>query len=613
MRFFLIIVLLIMVAPVMAQTEFSLYRLNGNLAQANMLNPAFAPNSKVIIGLPVVSSIHFSFDNDGIAFRDIFKNSETDSLAVDTVSLFSKLKASNQIRLNEAIQLFYLGIRGKKGFLSFAIHQVSETRFNYPGDLVGWAIRGPASQHYVGKPLDFSNFYGKSIVYNKISLNYARDITPHLRLGVRYNYLLGVAAAESERINGSLLMSADSVSLSTGTIQANTAGIDFFDQDNLNNSDYTNYLLKTKNKGMSIDLGATYDVTDRLTVSAAVNDLGYISWKDYTRNYRIDPITYTFRGFDVLDYINQEPGEEFLKSELDSLENLYNATETTGTKFKTSLIGKFYAGVNFKILKVNNFSALLYLDLFQKKINPALSLGYNIQLGRLLNATVGVTYQDGKINNVGGGLALKLTYMQIYATSDRANSFVYPARASRADLHMGMNLVFGKANKKDKVKKEEEEEPVVEEKKDSVVVEPVIETPPADTTQQTIAPPVIQPEEKAPDTTTVINEVAAPPVTEPAPVRKDEVVKKGTHEDELNVSHYVIVGVFKSKDNAERYSEQLKEQGYDNSIGFVSDKNVYHVHVFQSPDLEKTRQVRDQFRKLSGFQFSESWVLTVQE
>jgi hypothetical protein len=620
MRILLLVFTLIVAVPAFAQTEFSLYRLNGNLAQANMLNPAFAPNSKIIIGLPVVSSIYVSVDNDGIAFRDLFKTSDTDELSLDTVSIFSKLKASQQVKFNEAIQLFYLGLRGKKGYLSFAIHQVSETRFHYPGDLVGWAIRGPASSHYVGQPLDLGKFYGKSIVYNKVSLNYARDITPKLRIGARYSYLLGVAAAETSRVSGSLTMSIDSVSLNTGSIQTKTAGIDFFNQDDLENSDYKNYLLKTKNKGMSIDLGATYDLTDKLTLSASVNDLGYINWKDYTRNYTVDPINYTFRGFDVLDYLNQDPGEEFLQAELDSLENLYKGTETTGEKFKTSLIGKFYAGVNFKVLKVNNFSALLYLDLFQKKIDPAVSLGYNIQLGRLLNATVGLTYQNGKINNIGGGLALKLTHMQVYATSDRANSFVYPARASKADIHLGMNLIFGRAKKKDKEKKEDEvtEEPVVE---DSVVTEePVMETPQADTTTSQAAASPIQPKTQTVevnDTQTVTDSSAvvteAKPVIEPPVVQKYEVVKKGTHEDELHISHYVIVGAFGKKENAQRYSELLKDQGYDNSFGYVTDKSVYHVYVFESSDLEKTRMVRDQFRKLSGFQFGQSWVLTVQE
>lgn len=650
MRNLLSFLLLLVVFHATAQTEFSLYRINGNVAQANMLNPAFAPNSKVVIGLPIISSIYLSADNGGISFNDLFSRGESDSLKIDTLSLFNRLKPSNRIQLKESVQLFYLGLRGKKSYFSFGIHHVMDTRFNYPGDLIGWAIRGPGDFHYSGKPLDFGNFYARSVAYNKVSVNYARDITQKLRVGARFNYLLGIAAGESTQVNGTLTMGIDSVSLNTGTIKFQTGGVDFFDQDDLDVKDYTNYLLNTKNKGIAIDLGATYELTDRLTLSAAVNDLGFISWKEYTRSYQVDPVNYTFRGFDLLDYLNQEPGEQFLQAELDSLENLFTSSETTGNRFKTPLIGKFYAGANFRILKVNNFSALVYFDMFKKKINPALSLGYNLQLGRLLNTTVGITYQNGRINNIGAGIALKLTHMQFYATSDRGNSFLYPARASRADARFGMNLVFGKPkknNKNDSPKESEEEEPEPEQEEqpavetpapDSIanVEEPALPSEPEvtqvtnDTTEtaaEKIAEPVlvntteetqpqVQPVTQEPQIIeeTIVTELqtqVAEPIVVPSEPRH-ETVQRGSHQDELEVSNYVIVGSFRLKENAQRYSEQLFDEGFANQLGFISVKNVYYVYVFKSSDLTETREIRDRFRKMNNFQFRQSWVLTVE-
>lgn len=648
MRNLLAFLLLLVVFHAAAQTEFSLYRINGNVAQANMLNPAFAPNSKVVIGLPVISSIYLSADNGGISFNDLFSRGEGDSLKIDTLSLFSRLKPTNRMQLKESVQLFYLGLRGKKSYFSFGIHHVMETRFNYPGDLIGWAIRGPGDFHYSGKPLDFGNFYARSVAYNKVSVNYARDITQKLRLGARFNYLLGIATGESTHVNGTFTMGTDSLSLNTGTIRFQTGGVDFFDQDDLDVKDYTNYLLNTSNKGVAIDLGATYELTDRLTLSAAVNDLGFISWKEYTRSYQVDPVNYTFRGFDLLDYLNKAPGQQFLEAELDSLESLFTNSETTGNRFKTPLVGKFYAGANFRILKVNNFSALFYFDMFQKKINPALSLGYNLQVGRLLNTTVGITYQNGRINNIGAGIALKLTHLQFYATTDRGNSFLYPARASRADARLGMNLVFGKPkknNKKEKSKEAEEEEPEPEPQHeeqpaveppatDSVdtVEEPTLPSEPevtqvsVDTTEATteeIAEPVpvntteetqpaLQEPEMiempvAPEPQTQISE----PIVDPAEARH-ETVQRGSHQDELEVSNYVIVGSFRLKENAQHYSEQLFDEGFANQLGYSSTKNVYYVYVFKSADLGETRVIRDRFRKMSNFQFGQSWVLTVE-
>jgi hypothetical protein len=630
-----IFIFILMIGPVCAnaQTEFSTYRLNATLPQANLVNPAFYPNHKILIGLPVVSSIYFSADNDRISFQDIFTKSEgSDSLEIDTLNLFSKLRDAQKLSLKQSVQLFYFGYRGKRSYLAFSVHQVSETRFNFPGDIIGWAIRGPGSSHYLGKPLDFGNFYGKSIVYSKVSLNYSRELSQHLRVGARFNYLVGIVGGETTELSGKLTMGADSVNINTGKIRVQSAGFDFFDQDDLSVSDYKNYFLKGKNKGISWDFGATYHLTDRLMLSAALNDLGYITWKDYTRSYEVDPINYTFKGFDVLDYLNQNGSDEFLQAEVDSLETLFTSRETTGNKFKTSLIGKFYAGINYRLLKVNNVSALFYMDMFQKKINPAISIGYNLQLGRTLNATVGITYQNGQISNVGAGLALKLTHMQFFATSDRANSFAYPARASRADLNMGMNFVFGKAKKKEHIddddnKKREKEEPLeIQPVKDSVAapVEEPIQTDTATVAAPTIEPvtadtvKTIEPQPIIADTVQSVQPIEPEVKNEEPPVVKPEnrhevVVQKGNDKDELLMSHYVIVGTFGTKQNAEKYSLRLNASGHNSNFGFITQKKVYYVYVFKSNDLEQTRNVRDDYRQRREFQFPQSWVLTVLE
>jgi hypothetical protein len=625
-----------------AQPEFSLYRMNGNLAEANLLNPAFAPNNKLVIGLPAISSLYVSEDMDGLAFNDIFRSSENDSLELDTVSLFKALKPVNRIKAKESVQLFYFGLRGQKSYFSFGIHHVTETRFHYPGDVVGWAIRGPADPHYIGKPLNLSDFYGKAIAYNKVSVNYGRDITSKLRLGARFNYLLGVASAETNQISGKLTVGIDSVNINTGTLQLQTAGIDYLKQRNLSPHNYVNYFLKGST-GISWDFGGTYQVTNNVTLSAALNDLGFISWKDYTRTYTVAPVNYTFKGFDMLDYLNQNGGQQSIDAERDSLENLFKATETTGAKFKTSLIGKFYAGINFRLLRISNFSMLFYADMFQKRIDPALSLGYNLQLGRLLNATVGITYQNKTISNIGAGLAFKLAYLQFYGTSDRANSFIYPARASRHDARVGMNLVFGKVKKKDNdkdkddekkeeetaeaVKEEEKKEPevtpekVTEDPAPAAVLVPVAAAVAAGDTQPADTNPAAT--ETAPPQREIVSPVLEEPKTEPVveqptPVVAEEVVrhetvKRGTHPEELAVSNYVIVGTFKQRVNAARYSRQLRAAGYDNEFGFVSNKKVYYVFVHHSESADESRSIRNQYREKSDFQFAESWLLTVED
>ncbi|MEX2233332.1 MAG: DUF5723 family protein, partial [Cyclobacteriaceae bacterium] len=290
--------------------------------------------------------------------------------------------------------------------------------------------------------------------------------------------------------------------------------------------------------------------------------------------------------------------------------SLYTTTETTGNTFRTSLTGKFYAGINYRLLNMNNFSLLVYFDMFNKRVDPAISLGYNLQIRRLINATVGITYQNKQITNIGAGIALKLAALQIYATSDRANSFVYPSRASRADAHIGANLVFGKVKKKDKIeKKETEPEEVAEEvKEDSIPKVPEVAEPENQpVVQEQVEEILPKQDEVKPEPPLVVEE----PVKAPEP--RHEIVKKGAHPDELENANYVIVGAFKSKLNAGRYSNMLRDRGHENSFGFVSEKKLYYVVVFSSGNLEETREIRNQYRDLTDFQFPDSWVLTVEE
>jgi hypothetical protein len=642
MRIFILAGFLLCFNAAFAQTEFSLYRLHNTLPQSNMLNPAFAPRWKLVIGLPVISSARISADLDGVTLADMFNNSGTESLSIDTVLIPDQMKEVQFARFSQSLQLLYLGRTFGKSYVSIGLHEVSELRMTYPGDLIGWAIRGPGDPQYVGRPLDLGSFYAKGLAYNKASVSLGRSFGDRLRVGARFSYLLGLGMVESTKLSGQLYVGIDSVTVQTGELQVNTSGIDFFTSGGRKAQDYVNFFVKTGNQGVAWDFGATYQISRRLSVSASVTDIGFITWKDYTKSYHLDPVTYTFKGIDFLDYLSNS-GQVNVDDELDSLRGLFTPTETVGEQFSSPLIGKAYAGVNYHFLGINNLSALVYFDLFQEKLNPAVSLGYTVQLGRMLNATVGVTFHDRKIDNIGAGLALRLFKFQVFATSDRAQSIMFPARASRADIHAGLNLVFGKPHKDDlpdndkkdnpdekkEEKKEDEkkkEEPEVKKaepeatgekavavaavaasvpslvKKDSVIRETPREEPPIVAAPRETTPPV-QPQ---------VTNSEQPKVTTTQPVEeRHEIVTQGTHRDELPVSHYVVVGTFGSRDNAERYSRELRKQNFDNKFGYASEKSVYYVYVYKSKDLDDTRRIRDRFRQKSALQLPSSWVLSV--
>jgi hypothetical protein len=501
------------------------------------------------------------------------------------------------------------------------------TRLTYPGELIGWAVSGPAHPDYVDKAFQISNFKFSGASYVEAGIGYGHDasnILPGLTLGIRLKLLKGLAAGQADDIKGELFVGQDSVHLKSQEITVNTAGEDFFDSDP-SSADIVDYVLSSKNTGFALDFGANYQLTKKFSLSAAVNDLGYISWEEYTTKYTFSAVDYKFTGFDILSYLNDNSsGSQSIDAEIDSIENLFSDQEVKGEKFKTWLVAKVYVGAHYNLTKSHSLGVTGYLDVFKGQISPAVGLNYNLKLGRMVNVVLGAAFSNGSVTNIMGGLVLKLGVNQFYISTDRANSFYYPARASEANLHAGMNFVFGRPNKI-KAKEQEEEEQVIEELPeeeiiaDTVKVEEVIPEV-ADSTQfdeptivlDTVVQDTVQviekPIEIVPDT------VIIEPVIVEKPKEKIVVVTKGNNEYELDAGHYVIVGVFNSYDNAVNYSKKMKAAGYDNSFGYVSEKGAYYVHTFyEETDIDKIRRQRNELRSINKFQFPDAWLLTIKE
>ena len=89
-------------------------------------------------------------------------------------------------------------------------------------------------------------------------------------------------------------------------------------------------------------------------------------------------------------------------------------------------------------------------------------------------------------------------------------------------------------------------------------------------------------------------------------------VKRGDHLLELSAGNYVIAGAFEIFELAEEYSDRMFERGFhDTIVGYITARGYYYVVIFQSDDIEKTREEKNRVRKLSGL--SNVWTLKVSE
>jgi hypothetical protein len=209
--------------------------------------------------------------------------------------------------------------------------------------------------------------------------------------------------------------------------------------------------------GLGLDIGATYDITDRIVVSAAITDLGFITWKKDVVNLKANN-QFKFSGLNMLDFFNgTKTIDELGKDYLDSLKNAFVVSNSKAA-FTTYLPFGISFGASYNVTKQFSVGLLSYTRVIDKQLREALTLSANINLGNALSTSFSYTATNNRHDNLGAGLAFRAGIVQFYLISDRIpvmwnkikdknSSVVIPANWNIVNLRLGMNLVFGNRNK----------------------------------------------------------------------------------------------------------------------------------------------------------------------
>lgn len=636
MKKLLSIILIVSIAStVYGQGEFSLYNLNRSVPQAHQLNPAFRPDAKVVIGLPVLSSTHVSMDMDQLSFNRFFTETLEQSLTLDAENVSSLLREKNNFSVQSDVQMFFLGLNLGNNFFSFAINDRINSWLVYSKDMADLALFGNGDERTFGRTLSLDHMLLRQNLYHEFALGYSTTIADKLSLGARFKILSGVLNAQTEQVSGFIRTDADSIHISNSNVAFRSSGFNYFTEDLDILSMYRNTLpFVGGNSGIGFDFGAEYQINDRLSVSGSITDLGYIKWKENTESYSLDNVSYSFKGFDVIDLINGDGGNsDFIQNELDSLENLFTPNELENIVYKSSLVSNFYTGLDYKLGDNHHVGAQVYGKIAEGNITPEFGAYYSLRLGQVVNATVNASFRNGKIHAAGAGVSFDLGPIQLYGTTESVTSLINPQAASLVDARVGMNLKFGRKKRVNNELVADEKEPEgpedlavekaklpgeIQTREVASSVFDISSNPPAMVAAIAIAtaasPPLEITEEIDEDKRVPVEEVKNEIEELPQIVEEPKVivVQQGDHEDELELGHYIVVGAFLSKVNAQKYSNSLKSKGYDNEFGFLTEKDFYYVTVYKnSGNIEMAREVRNEYREKEDFLFPDTWLLSV--
>lgn len=108
----------------------------------------------------------------------------------------------------------------------------------------------------------------------------------------------------------------------------------------------------------------------------------------------------------------------------------------------------------------------------------------------------------------------------------------------------------------------------------------------------------------------IVSTHAAANIPNAATDQKEAV--KSINGDRLQPGHYVVVGAFRSVENAKSYARTLRRANYPAEVAYQPEKLYYIVHMNNAATIEEARQLRNKYRQMSRYTFRDTWILSIE-
>ena len=471
MKYILITVLALIFADSSAQNSQVLYFMN--LPQSHLINPALRPSNSVYIGLPLISSINLNMNNNFVNFSDLFQKDQSKNLIIsilhpdyDPDKFLAKIRDKNSIEQEFTIQTLGVGFSvGKDSYIFLDINERIDGNIVLPKDLFRLALKG--NSDFVGRKIDLSSLRGEMSYYREVGLGFSRNFTDKLRVGIKGKLLFGLANASIDNKSLGIEVNDDYSHTLDANLTVNMSGPIHVNMDSNNNitsialddnkfktaSGVRDFFTDSKNIGFGMDIGASYDLNDRIVLSASVTNLGFINWKKDVTNLKADN-KFKFSGLNLLDVINgTKTIDELAADMLDSLKDAF-VVSNTKTAYTTFLPFGVSVGGSFSVTKKFSLGLLSYSRVIGQQIRESLTVSANLNIGNVFSATLSYTAENHRYDNLGAGIAFRAGVTQFYILSDRVpvtwtrikdnnSNVIIPSNWNTVNIRFGMNIVIG--------------------------------------------------------------------------------------------------------------------------------------------------------------------------
>lgn len=414
-----------------------------NTPQANFVNPAVTNECNLLLGLPVISSVHLNLGHSGFSFNQVLKKQGDGTYLFDGNSVMSKLGNRNYFDTEIHTNLLFVGFWIKENYITFTVNEKADLFITYPGDLfsVGWK----GNTQFEGETAKFSGTAGLFNYRREYAVGIARKNESDVWLGARAKLLFGKLNTTFTKSKIDLYTDPTTFDLTFNSDwQMNTSmpiTVNETDSGTVESVDFegnaVDILLNRKNIGFATDLGFIKELNEDVTLSGSILDLGFISWRDngyafqQKGNYTYDgPLGDTIDDENYFDDLTRVVQEEFG----------ITAQPKTYTQF---LSPRIYFGGTYRLKDDLNAGLLLTSKITRFRITSGLTLSLNKAFTDWFSGSLSLSYMYRDIKNVGAGFKLGRKPLQFYMVTDNIIAAFSPYSVRNVNLRFGLQLNFG--------------------------------------------------------------------------------------------------------------------------------------------------------------------------
>lgn len=428
-KFVFTILTIFATSGVFAQTSVSFYHLGRATYQNSQLNPAWIPEGKLFVGLPVLSGVHVHVNNK-LSYNELFTK-ENNQILLDVDKVLSNLQRQNMVSAQVNVNLLHIGYTFDAGpTLSFFANERVEVDALYPREIVDFVWNG--NNTLLNEKVQIGRVGARASHFREIGIGFAAPVTDQLDFGLRAKYMIGFLDASTPgNLTANLTTSGEFFQLEgeLKNAQFRTSGVDIYDE---TVGDLGSHLVSNSNTGLAVDIGAEYKLSRYYSIAGSILDIGWINWKENVVNETLNDTTFTYRG------VNLDGVGDIRDALEDSLFSRFETTETNDA-YKSWLPVRAYGSWIYHYSPQTDFYATVGTRLIHGQLKMLYGGGITHEFGKAFTASISGTKLPQQFFNIGAAFAVNGGPIQLYMAADQVINFSVPD-AKAFDFRFGMNI-----------------------------------------------------------------------------------------------------------------------------------------------------------------------------